>query len=181
MNNDKPNAFLYINTKISYLARKSWWSAGGSSEIKKNARQLHRGAVGRSSGKLPGMKLSSLLGANILASLKFHWFRESFVDGNPGNIGCWVQDLRWVWARNISVRVQILGSITCYYSLKGDILTGSGPGLTGGVLLKIFGISPPLLPWSPRLSCRRAFYLDLINHVFIYLTRVNSTRRKIWK
>ena len=48
MNNDKPNAFLYINTKISYLARKPWWSAWGSEEIKKmqdNCTVEHRGAV----------------------------------------------------------------------------------------------------------------------------------------
>ena len=179
MNNDKPNAFLYINTKISYLARKSWWSAGGSSEIKKNARQLHRERWGENSLEW-NSPLSSLLGANILASLKFHWFRESFVDGNPGNIGCWVQDLRWVWARNISVRVQILGSITCYYSLKGDILTGSGTGW-GSFIENIWNISAKICCRSPLLSCVRPFYFDLINHVFIYLTRVNSTRRKIWK
>ena len=133
-------------------------------------------------GELPGME--TLPGTNILQSFEFQWFRlrESFVYGNPDKLISLLSRIRCEICLSLKyLGVQILGSITCYYSLKGDILTGSVPGLTGGVLLKIFGISPPLLPWSPRLSCRRAFYLDLINHVFIYLTRVNSTRRKIWK
>ena len=149
---------------------------GGSEEIKKmqdNCTGEQRGTPGN--GTLPG--------TNILQSFRFQWFRlrESFVYGNPVQLtsllspSSIVEDLSWKY-----LCVQILGSITCYYSLKGDILTGSGTGW-GSFIENIWNFSSKIFSRSPRLSCLRPFYFDLINHVFIYLTRVNSTRRKIWK
>ena len=164
MNNDKPNAFLYINTKISYLARKSWWSGRGERGDKKKCKRTALWSQG---------ELGTLQGTNILHSLEFQWFREYFVVWTPHKLLFLVVGRR-------SKYLQILGSITCYYSLKGDILTGSGT-VWGSFIENIWNFSSKIFSRSPRLSCLRPFYFDLINHVFIYLTRVNSTRRKIWK
>ena len=173
MNNDKPNAFLYINTKISYLARKPWWSAWGSEQIKKM----------QDNCTVEQWQWGTLPGTNILQSFEFQWFRlrESFVYGNPDKLISLLSRIRSEICLSFKyLGVQILGSITCYYSLKGDILTGSGTGW-GSFIENIWNISAKISSRSPLLSCVRPFYFDLINHVFIYLTRVNSTRRKIWK
>ena len=118
------------------------------------------------------------------AEFQVSMIQRIFVYGNPERLISLLRT-RSVWWCGVILSykylpVQILGSITCYYSLKGDILTGSGAGW-GSFIENIWNISSKIYRWSPLLSCFRPFYFDLINHVFIYLTRVNSTRRKIWK
>ena len=122
--------------------------APGSEEIKKNARELHSGALGCGG-------LGNSVWNKHPAEFQVSMIQRIFVYGNPERLISLLRTRSVWWCGAILsykyLPVQILGSITCYYSLKGDILTGSGAGW-GSFIENIWNISPKIYRWSPLLS-----------------------------